>query len=327
MKVKRGDCPGRTAHRPPHAWPGGTAEVCTPSKTSGPVGRVPGPGSIHIRSIPVSRRPRKNGKNGKNEEKWGKMGKNGEKWGKMGENGGKWGKMGENGKLLQIHHGKCMKLFHQERKMEENGVEMGGKWVKNGTRAGPIFPIFPKGNLLPHRAVNTKPSTQVSGWENGENGGIWRYPENWILPRLGVPTVCPRRCTVRVCTARACFVAYSSVCLSCPLDDGGCTVRRSLTRRPVGSVTPAQPLYRLTLARGVGGGHDITDRRISTRVPIVPRPPLCPSPPQGRRFPPPAGGTDTTQQWPEFYYTQLKIFFSAFGVCDSRLISYCLWAK
>ena len=112
------------------------------------------------------------------------MWENEEKWGKMGENGGKWGKMGENGKLLQIHHGKCMKLFQQERKMEENGVEMGGKWVKNGTRAGPIFPIFPKGNLLPHRAVNKKPSIQVSGWKNGGNGGIRRYPENWILPRL-----------------------------------------------------------------------------------------------------------------------------------------------
>ena len=114
------------------------------------------------------------------------MGENEEKWGEMGENGGKWRKMGENGKLLQIHHGKCMKLFQQERKMEENGVEMGGKWVKNGTRAGPILPIFPKGNLLPHTAVNKKPSIQVSGWKNGENGGIRRYPENWILPRLAV---------------------------------------------------------------------------------------------------------------------------------------------
>ena len=124
------------------------------------------------------------GKMRKNEGKWGKMGGNGGKWGKMGENGGKWGEMGGNGKLLQIHHGKCMKMFQQERKMEENGVEMGGKWVKNGTRAGPIFPIFPKGNLLPHRAVNKKPSIQVSGWKNGENGGIRRYLENWILPRL-----------------------------------------------------------------------------------------------------------------------------------------------
>ena len=114
----------------------------------------------------------KMGKMRKNEEKWGKMRENEGKWGKMGENGGKWRKMGENGKLLQIHHGKCMKLFQQERKMEENGVEMGGKWVKNGTRAGPIFPIFPKGNLLPHKAVNKKPSIQVSGCKNGENGGI-----------------------------------------------------------------------------------------------------------------------------------------------------------
>ena len=116
------------------------------------------------------------------------MGGNGGKWGEMGGNGGKWRKMGENGKLLQIHHGKCMKLFQQERKMEENGAEMGGKWVKNGTRAGPIFP---KGNLLPHRAVNKKPGIQVSGWKNGENGGIRRYPENWILPRLDPRTPKP----------------------------------------------------------------------------------------------------------------------------------------
>ena len=130
----------------------------------------------------------KMGKMRENGGKWGEMGGNGGKWGEMGGNGGKWGEMGESGKLLQIHDGKCMKMFQQERKMEENGVEMGGKWVKNGTRAGPIFPIFPKGNLLPHRAVNKKPSIQVSGWKNGENGGIRRYPENWILPRLGAPT-------------------------------------------------------------------------------------------------------------------------------------------
>ena len=117
------------------------------------------------------------------------MGENGGKWGKMGKNGGKWRKMGENGKLLQIHHGKCMKLFQQERKMEENGVEMGGKWVKNGTRAGPIFPIFPKGNLLPHRAVNKKPSIQVSGWKNGENGGI-RKTGYFLGLRADKPRVC-----------------------------------------------------------------------------------------------------------------------------------------
>ena len=103
--------------------------------------------------------------------------------------------MGENGKLLQIHHGKCMKLFQQERKMEENGVEMGGKWVKNGTRAGPIVPIFPKDNLLPHRAVNKKPGIQVSGWKNGGNGGIRRYPENWILHRLAP---CTRRSSITI---------------------------------------------------------------------------------------------------------------------------------
>ena len=71
--------------------------------------------------------------------------------------------MGGNGKLLQVHHGKCMKMFQQERKMEKNGVEMSGKWVKNWTRSGnfcifpdPILPIFPKGQQFPCRAVNKK---------------------------------------------------------------------------------------------------------------------------------------------------------------------------
>ena len=45
-------------------------------------------GSIHIQSIQVSRRPRKNGENGGN---WRKMEG---KWGEMGGNGGKWGEMG-----------------------------------------------------------------------------------------------------------------------------------------------------------------------------------------------------------------------------------------
>ena len=64
--------------------------------------------------------------------------------GGMGENGGKRGEMGENGKLLQVHHGKCVTMFQQEMKMEENGGnggdrgergEMGGnggKWGKMG---------------------------------------------------------------------------------------------------------------------------------------------------------------------------------------------------
>ena len=43
--------------------------------------------------------------------------------------------------------------------------------------------------------------------------------------------------------------------------------------------------------------------------------------------PRPRGGTHTTQQSPEFYYTQRKIFFDAFGACDFLLISYCSWAK
>ena len=77
------------------------------------------------------------------------MGGNGGKWGKMGENGGKWRKMGGNGKLLQIHHGKCMKMFQQERKMEENGVEMGGKWVKMGHGQVPFFPFFLKATCFP----------------------------------------------------------------------------------------------------------------------------------------------------------------------------------
>ena len=53
----------------------------------------------------------------------------------MGGNGGKWG---GNGKLLQVHHGKCVTMFQQDRKMEENGVEIGGmggnggKWGEMG---------------------------------------------------------------------------------------------------------------------------------------------------------------------------------------------------
>ena len=76
---------------------------------------------------------------------------------------------------------------------------MGNKWVKNGTRAGPIFPIFPKGNLLPHRAVKKKPSIQVSGWKNGENGGIRRYPENWNF--LGLQMHCS---SAQVCVSWRC---------------------------------------------------------------------------------------------------------------------------
>ena len=50
---------------------------------------LPGLGSIRIWSIQVSKRPRKNGENGKNGGKWGKMGGNEGKWGEMRENGGK----------------------------------------------------------------------------------------------------------------------------------------------------------------------------------------------------------------------------------------------
>ena len=57
-------------------------------------------------------------------------------------------------------------------------------------------------------------------------------------------------------------------------------------------------------------------------------PPYVHPPPQGRRFPPtPKGGTDTTQQSPEFWYIQRKFFFGAFSACDFLLISYCSWAK
>ena len=56
----------------------------------------------------------------------------------MGGNGGKWGEMGENGKLLQVHHGKCVKMFQQEMKMEENGGNGwdGGKMGGNGGKWG-----------------------------------------------------------------------------------------------------------------------------------------------------------------------------------------------
>ena len=70
-----------------------------------------------------------------------------------------------------------MKTFQQERKMDKkNGVEMGGKWVKNGTWSGkfcifpgPIFPFFPKGHQFPSRAVNKKVCSQGSG------GKKWKF--------------------------------------------------------------------------------------------------------------------------------------------------------
>ena len=40
--------------------------------------------------------------------------------------------MGENGKLLQVHHGICVTMFQQERKTEENGVEIGGMGENGG---------------------------------------------------------------------------------------------------------------------------------------------------------------------------------------------------
>ena len=43
--------------------------------------------------------------------------------------------------------------------------------------------------------------------------------------------------------------------------------------------------------------------------------------------PHPRGGTHTTPQEPEFWYTQRKFFFGACGACDFLLISYCSWAK
>ena len=73
------------------------------------------------------------GEMGGNGGKWGEMGGNGGKWGKWGKwGGGEWGEMGGgmggnggkwggNGKLLQVHHGKCMKMFQQERKWRKMG--------------------------------------------------------------------------------------------------------------------------------------------------------------------------------------------------------------
>ena len=57
-------------------------------------------------------------------EKW-------RKWGEMGENEGKWGKGGK----WEIATSKLWKMYdniQEESKMEENRVEMGGKWVKMG---------------------------------------------------------------------------------------------------------------------------------------------------------------------------------------------------
>ena len=100
------------------------------------------------------------------------------KQGDMGGNGGKCREMGGDGELLHVHHGKCMKMFQQERKMEENGVETGAKWVKNGTWSGNfclvpgcISPIFPKGRQFPY--VNRKSWYPSIRWEHGET---LRYP-------------------------------------------------------------------------------------------------------------------------------------------------------
>ena len=67
-----------------------------------------------------------------------KMEENGVEIGGMGGNGGKWGEMGGNGKLLQVHHGKCVKMFQQQREMEENGGNGGdgGKWGEMGANGG-----------------------------------------------------------------------------------------------------------------------------------------------------------------------------------------------
>ena len=85
---------------------------------------------------------------------------------------GEMGEMGGNGKVLQTHHGKCSS---KKEKWRENGVDVGGKWVKNGTWSGnlcilpgPIFPIFPKGHRFSDRAVNQKVGIQVSGGEMGK---------------------------------------------------------------------------------------------------------------------------------------------------------------
>ena len=147
----------------------------------------------------------------------------------MEENGGKW----------EVVTNTSWKMYETVPTRTKNG----GKWCKNGGQMGEKwdtdrshFSHFPKGNLLPHRAVNKKPSIQLSGWENGGNGGIQRYPENWILPRL-------ERCIVehaqyareaRICEAKQatrgyilCFAVRrmgsskelsGGVCFTVPLD-------------------------------------------------------------------------------------------------------------
>ena len=95
--------------------------------------------------------------------------------GKMGGNGGKWGEKGGNGELLQIHHGKCMKMSQEQRKMGGNG---GG--VKNGTCSGnfPIFPgpIFRRADKSFLRGPLQKFSLRVSSGKMGEIQGLWRSP-------------------------------------------------------------------------------------------------------------------------------------------------------
>ena len=124
--------------------------------------------TIWGQALEVSGRPRENGGNGG-------------KWGEMGGNGGKWG---GNGELLHVHHGKCMKMFQEERKMEENG----GKLVRNGTCSGnfPIFPdpICPKADKSFLRGPLQKFSLQVSGGKTGGIPGLRTSPEYRRLQRV-----------------------------------------------------------------------------------------------------------------------------------------------
>ena len=110
--------------------------------------------------------------------------------GGMGGNGGKWEETGGNGKWLQVHHGICVTMFQQERKMEENGVEIGemggngGKWGEMGGNGGEWEIVTSTSwkmcDNVSTRKENGGKRRKWGGWgKMGGNVGKWGEMGNW----------------------------------------------------------------------------------------------------------------------------------------------------
>ena len=98
------------------------------------------------------------------------MRENGGKWGEMGGNGGKWGEMEKNGGKWEVVTNTLWKMHENVPTRKKNGGKWcgnGGQMGENGTRAGPIFPIFLKATCFP-----TGPSIKnlVSKYPDGKMG-------------------------------------------------------------------------------------------------------------------------------------------------------------